>query len=67
FDKNLQDLVRGIRNHKEDELSALCTAGFRLLQTHQDEHCAASHSLLILFCAQLFCHGFGEVTCEEHV
>lgn len=21
FDKNLQDLVRGIRNHKEDEVS----------------------------------------------
>lgn len=23
FDKNLQDLVRGIRNHKEDEVSRL--------------------------------------------
>ncbi|KAK2086939.1 hypothetical protein P7K49_032846 [Saguinus oedipus] len=26
FDKNLQDLVRGIRNHKEDERLGLVTA-----------------------------------------
>lgn len=49
------------------QLSALCTAGLRLLQTHQDEHCAASHALLILLCAQLLCQGVGEVTCEEYV
>lgn len=27
FDKNLQDLVRGIRNHKEDEVSPWRRAG----------------------------------------
>lgn len=27
FDKNLQDLVRGIRNHKEDEVSPARRAG----------------------------------------
>lgn len=25
LDKNLQDLVRGIRNHKENEVSGWCT------------------------------------------
>lgn len=38
FDKNLQDLVRGIRNHKEDEVktTARANAGIRVIspKTH---------------------------------
>lgn len=34
FDKNLQDLVRGIRNHKEDEVKRAASQPSHIFQPH---------------------------------
>lgn len=44
FDKNLQDLVRGIRNHKEDEVSSMQSFAFFVFMPGNVSH-SSSHSV----------------------
>lgn len=49
------------------QLRALCTAGLRLCKPIKMSIVSFPLTADPLFCSQLLCHGFGEVTCEEHV